>query len=240
MMESHPVFRQRLERLTDEKIEESNYKLNRAKIAKGIGTKPSTFTEWINGNKEPQMKSVVALAKYFNVSIDYLFGLSDYADKQNEAITLKSVGLSEKAAIAMHCDSSVSPALNLLFETEAFRNFLNAFWKFFHACEADHIADRIIEDLMIEHNTANPDNKVISEKLVERSNDNALDNETQCFLMCLSDRYEKATGGAIYCPQEVENVFGDGLRLSDIYEYQAQRLFFSLLDDLQKKTRTAF
>lgn len=234
-MGSNPVFRQRLERLTDEKIEESNNKLKREKIAKEIGAKPTTFSEWINGNKEPQMKSAVALAKYFNVSLDYLFGLSDYENKQNEAITLKSVGLSEKAAIAMRCDSTVSTALNLLFETEAFREFLKTLWRFFHACEADLIAYRIIEDLMMEHDTVNPDNEEISKKLVERSNDNVLDNETQNFLMCLSDRYEKSTGGAIYCPKEIENVFGDGLRLGDLYEYIAQRLFFSLLDELRKK-----
>ena len=45
-------------------------------IAKEIGTNPTTFSEWINGNKEPQMKSAVALADYFNVSLDYLFGRS--------------------------------------------------------------------------------------------------------------------------------------------------------------------
>ena len=228
-------FWQRLERLTDEKIEASNGMLNRAKIARELGTNPTTFSEWINGKKEPQMKSAIALAKYFNVSTDYLFGLSDYADKQNEAITLKSVGLSEKAARDMHGDRSVSPALNLLFETETFREFLNTLRRYHHACEADHIADRIIEDLRIEQNTVNPDNKEISKKLLERSNNGALDSETQDFLMCLSDRYEKATGGAIYSPDEVENVFGDGLRLSDIYEYQAQRLFFSLLDELRQK-----
>lgn len=228
-------FWQRLERLTDEKIEASNGMLNRAKIARELGTNPTTFSEWINGNKEPQMKSAIALAKYFNVSTDYLFGLSEYSNKQNENISLKSVGLSERATIAMRCDSSVSHALNLLFETETFRDFLKTFWKFFHACEADRIADRIIEDLSLEHNTVNPDNREMSEKLVERSNDNALDHETQCFLMCLSDRYEKATGGGIYSPDEVDNVFGDGLRLGDLYEYRAQRLFFSLLDELRQK-----
>ena len=180
------------------------------------------------------------LADFYGVSTDWLLGKSDFKSSKMERLSAGGLCLSEKTVGAMFGERSVSPALNLLFETETFREFLSTLRRYHHACEADHIADRIIEDLMIEQNTVNPDNKEISKKLLERSNNGALDSETQDFLMCLSDRYEKATGGAIYSPDEVENVFGDGLRLSDIYEYQAQRLFFSLLDDLQKKTRMAF
>ena len=204
-------------------------------LAELTGLKRQTISLYQRGENVPAADSLAMIAKALECSTDWLLGLTDYTQKDIEETTLKSVGLSEKAAIALHCDSSVSTALNLLFETEAFREFLKTLWRFFHACEADLIAYRIIEELMMEHNTVNPDNEEISKKLVERSNDNVLDNETQNFLMCLSDRYEKATGGAIYCPQEVENVFGDALRLGDLYEYIAQRLFFSLLDELRKK-----
>ncbi|MBQ8522233.1 MAG: helix-turn-helix transcriptional regulator [Clostridia bacterium] len=42
---------------------------NELKLSKGI------ISLWENGLREPNMSSLITLAKYFNVTIDYLVGL---------------------------------------------------------------------------------------------------------------------------------------------------------------------
>lgn len=45
---------------------------NELKLSKGI------ISLWENGLREPNMSSLITLAKYFNVTIDYLVGLEKY------------------------------------------------------------------------------------------------------------------------------------------------------------------
>lgn len=35
------------------------------------------MSEWLNGNNEPPMKMIVEIAKFLEVSTDYLLGLED-------------------------------------------------------------------------------------------------------------------------------------------------------------------
>ncbi|MBO5910107.1 MAG: helix-turn-helix transcriptional regulator [Clostridia bacterium] len=42
---------------------------NKLKLSKGI------ISLWENGLREPNMSSLIILAKYFNITIDYLVGL---------------------------------------------------------------------------------------------------------------------------------------------------------------------
>lgn len=46
-------------------------------LAKHLNVQKSTLCEWLNGNNEPSMKSIIEIAKYLEVSTDYLFGLED-------------------------------------------------------------------------------------------------------------------------------------------------------------------
>lgn len=51
------------------------------KLQKDLGeylkVKKSTLTEWLNGNNEPPMRIIVDIAKFLDVSTDYLLGLED-------------------------------------------------------------------------------------------------------------------------------------------------------------------
>lgn len=38
----------------------------------------STLSEWLNNNNEPPMQIIVEIAKFLEVSTDYLLGLEDY------------------------------------------------------------------------------------------------------------------------------------------------------------------
>ena len=46
-------------------------------LAKHLCVQKSTLSEWLNGNNEPPMKTIVDIALYLNVSTDYLLGIDD-------------------------------------------------------------------------------------------------------------------------------------------------------------------
>lgn len=46
-------------------------------LAKHLSVQKSTLSEWLNGNNEPPMKTIVDIALYLNVSTDYLLGIED-------------------------------------------------------------------------------------------------------------------------------------------------------------------
>ena len=46
-------------------------------LAKEIGVSNGIISLWENGLREPSMSSLIALANFFHVSIDYIVGLSD-------------------------------------------------------------------------------------------------------------------------------------------------------------------
>lgn len=49
--------------------------LGQAQLANIIGVSKGIISLWENGLREPNLSSLIALATYFNVSIDYLVGL---------------------------------------------------------------------------------------------------------------------------------------------------------------------
>lgn len=51
--------------------------VNQVDLAQAIGVSKGIISLWENGLREPTLTNLIALAKYFNVSIDYLAGLSD-------------------------------------------------------------------------------------------------------------------------------------------------------------------
>ena len=51
--------------------------LKQAEAANALGVSEVTLSNWENGINEPKISYVVAMAKFFNVSADYLLGLED-------------------------------------------------------------------------------------------------------------------------------------------------------------------
>lgn len=50
--------------------------MGQVELAKKIGVSKGIISLWENGLREPNMSSLIELAKFFNVSIDFLVGLS--------------------------------------------------------------------------------------------------------------------------------------------------------------------
>ena len=51
--------------------------LSQEDLAKELGVSNAIISRWENGLREPSMSSLIALAKFFHVSIDYIVGLTD-------------------------------------------------------------------------------------------------------------------------------------------------------------------
>lgn len=55
--------------------------IGQAQLAKSIGVSNGIVSLWENKKREPTMGSLIALAKYFSVSLDSLTGLDKMGDK---------------------------------------------------------------------------------------------------------------------------------------------------------------
>ena len=51
--------------------------IGQVELAKQIGVSKGIISLWENGLREPNMTSLISLAKFFHVSIDFLVGLCD-------------------------------------------------------------------------------------------------------------------------------------------------------------------
>ncbi len=65
------IFAERLKELRQE------HKIGQVELAKQIGVSKGVISLWENDLREPGMFNLIALAKYFGVSVDFLVGLDD-------------------------------------------------------------------------------------------------------------------------------------------------------------------
>lgn len=65
------IFGERLKELRQEK------KMGQVELAKSLGVSKGVVSLWENGLREPSMGSLIAVATFFGVSIDYLVGLEN-------------------------------------------------------------------------------------------------------------------------------------------------------------------
>ncbi len=56
--------------------------MGQAELARNIGVSNGIVSLWENKKREPTMSSLIALAKHFNVSLDYLTGIDQHENQQ--------------------------------------------------------------------------------------------------------------------------------------------------------------
>lgn len=66
------IFAQRLKELRTE----NNYTQN--DVATRLGIRQQSYVRYENGSGEPSLATLVAIARLYNVSTDYLLGLTNY------------------------------------------------------------------------------------------------------------------------------------------------------------------
>lgn len=96
------IFSKRLEELTEAK-KDSNYKLSVKDQAKEMGIPYATFRKYLYDKAECNISYLQIIAKYYNVSTDYLLGLSDCHSSNT---TIKDIctyiGLNENVVNDLH------------------------------------------------------------------------------------------------------------------------------------------
>ena len=65
------IFADRLRELVQNSGKSQN------EICKDLGIYKQKLSRWKTGNTEPNLDDLIMLAKYFDVSVDYLLGLED-------------------------------------------------------------------------------------------------------------------------------------------------------------------
>ena len=62
------------EKLKELRIEKG---IGQVELAKAVNVSKGIISLWENGLREPKLSNLIVLAKFFEVSIDYLVGLED-------------------------------------------------------------------------------------------------------------------------------------------------------------------
>ena len=65
------IFKDRLKELRTER------KLKQKEIAESLGISTTCYAGYEQGYREPDLKTLIALCKFFDTSADYLLGLED-------------------------------------------------------------------------------------------------------------------------------------------------------------------
>ena len=111
-----------------------NANITQAQLEAATGVKQSAISEYINGrsngsSRAPDCGTVIALAKYFSVSTDYLLGLSDISSIDPNLQSAKQfTGLSEKSVGLLHwfhqwgISNDVSSVIDILLSDSRFIN----------------------------------------------------------------------------------------------------------------------
>ena len=88
-------------------------KMTQAQLADALGLSESTINRYINGQTEKiSTETIIAMAKLFNVSTDFLLGLTNIPYKTN--FDIERLGLTEKAGMRLLSGEINMDALNYL------------------------------------------------------------------------------------------------------------------------------
>ncbi|MBC2581779.1 helix-turn-helix domain-containing protein [Clostridium sp. DJ247] len=93
---SADFFDKPLNRNIRELLKESN--ITSSKLAQHLGVTGEAVRWWSGGYSRPDIDKIVGIASFFNVSTDYLLGITSYRNKKTEEMTVSETGLSEVAA----------------------------------------------------------------------------------------------------------------------------------------------
>lgn len=125
-------FSDRLKELIDER-KESGQTLRG--LAKDLEVSLGVLSDWQNGNKTPRGDSIIKLAQYFEVSADYLLGLTNARTPDADLRTVAEyTGLSERAIVELK-HSTPKHILNTMSEMIEQGIFLQLAWKVYDFSE---------------------------------------------------------------------------------------------------------
>lgn len=100
--------------------------LTQAEAAEKLRVSRQTFNNWLNGQNQPDYSYLIQISKLFDVSCDYLLGVSDAKTLDTDiAGCCKLTGLSEAAAKKI-IKSNFSDVISQIIESPEFDEMINA------------------------------------------------------------------------------------------------------------------
>ena len=95
-------------------------------LAETFNVTKNTFRQWANGYCTPTVEKLIKLSEHFNVSTDYLLGLSDIKTRDEDVITASKITrLSELAVSSLKTSYiDLDVGVNALLESESGKIFL--------------------------------------------------------------------------------------------------------------------
>ena len=66
--------------------------LTQQQVAEGVGVSPQAINHYINGRREPDISTLIKLADFFNVTVDYLVGRDVREEKPTTDTATMSAG----------------------------------------------------------------------------------------------------------------------------------------------------
>lgn len=88
-------------------------KVTQSQLGEYIGAKKSAISLWESGKRQPDQETLVRLASYFDVSVDYLLGL-DSAEQTEKAPTPDDARAEAKMLLEGMDDEQYKAALQYL------------------------------------------------------------------------------------------------------------------------------
>lgn len=84
-------------------------------LASHLNISRQSISQYCDGSTQPNIETIIKIAEFFNVSTDFLFGLSDVESTDPATQSLcESLGLSEIAVNYLRQDSNISKVINFL------------------------------------------------------------------------------------------------------------------------------
>ena len=104
----------------------SQYGITQTELARNLGLKPNTISMYCSGNSRPDMDTLLEIASYFNVSIDYLIT----GEREENKILREELGLSEKSlenlsSFAKSENKTLSEHVDKILSDKEFYEFLS-------------------------------------------------------------------------------------------------------------------
>ena len=118
------ILSKRLRELTEEN-RDYNYRMSDKKQAEAIGIPYPTFRNYLDGKSDCSASNLILLSKFYNVSADYLLGLTNYSsDNINARAFCDDIGLSELSVHVLY-SNLYTDIFNKLFECLCFEDLLS-------------------------------------------------------------------------------------------------------------------
>lgn len=107
-------------------------------LAKELKITRQAVSQYADGSIQPNIERLVLIAKFFDVSADYLVGLSEYEKKDTAGLTAESMGILDEAAQQLAEDkqqrAGISGSfLSVLVKSPMFGDFSSAVSEYFRA-----------------------------------------------------------------------------------------------------------